>query len=539
MMGKNSAPAMEVFQYKILALSMGNVLALSAMAGIQGAGYLGICLAALVFLISFHSLWLSQMVARYIRGRNARGQYKSSLKFFRGAFSYALVTGVLLGALLIVGGNLLGHFLARDFLVGFCLIPTAVLFFFYSLSEVVIGYLRGMNVYVPVKIFYIVRLLAGFAGSVVGMKLLGGYGEKVARLKHNEAVTSVYSAFGALSGLSVGSIAGFILLVVFCLLLRREFRAMRVKDNARYLESALHGFQVMASLGMLQGFRYAITFAPLPLNYVLYVRLCKEDGNSAPWIKVGGYLFGEAVPVAMILAAVFLILNHKNFRQASGMWKNEAYASVREKVFAMLLGVVVLVLPPCLAVSTMAEPILKCLSGSAAKEGVNIFLYMGIGAALFVIEMIAYKLMELWNEIMYLYLAVLVSFGAQTAFAVVAFQMLEMDAVGILLGQIVQAAVFVVLFFARFARRLWFSGNQVRKLVMALIVAVAGGLVVLLIYQLIGRKLSAPLALAVSVIPGLLLYLAAVLLLRIVSEEEAEQMPGGGLFLWLSGLLGR
>lgn len=539
MMGKNNASATELFQYKMLILGMVNILVLSAMTGIQGAGYLGISLAALTFLISFHSLWLSSMVARYIRGRNARGQYKSSLKFFRGAFSYALVTGIVFCALLIAANNMLGRFLIRDFYIGFCLIPVALLFFVYSLSEVVSGYLRGMNCYFPVKVFYLVRQAAGFAGSIVLMKFLGGYGQKVARLKHNEAVTSVYSAFGALTGLLVGAIAGLIVLLVFCLLLKREFHAMRVKDNARYLESALHGFQVMASLGLLQGFRYAMTSSPLFLNYILYVRLIKSDGDSASWIKAGGYLFGGAVPIAVILAALFLILNHKNFRHISGFWKSEAYGSVREKVYSMLLGLFVFALPLCLAFSVMAEAILKCLAKSTAKEGVNIFMYMGIAAALILLEIMAYKLLELWSESVYLYLTVLVSFAAQTVFAVAAFKVFEMGTSGILYGVIIQAALFQILFFMRFARRLWFSGIQIKKLVMAFIVALAGALIVLLIYRLVGKNLSAAVAVAVSVIPGFLLYLAAVVLLRIVSDEEAEQMPGGGLFLWLNGVMRR
>lgn len=104
-MRKNSASATELFQYKMLFLGMVNLLALSVMSGLEGAGYLGISLAVLVFLVSFHSLWLSSMVARYIRGRNARGQYKSSLKFFRGALLYALVTGAAFCAFLILGSN--------------------------------------------------------------------------------------------------------------------------------------------------------------------------------------------------------------------------------------------------------------------------------------------------------------------------------------------------------------------------------------------------------------------------------------------------
>lgn len=538
-MKKNNALAVELFQYNMLLFGMLNLLVLSAMAGIQGAGYLGICLAMLVFLVSFHSLWLSSMVARYIRGRNARGQYKNSLKFFRGALAYALVTGAALCAFFMIGSNRLGIFLVRDIHIGLCFIPTAAIFLVYGLSEVVSGYLQGMNFHAPVKIFYLVRQATSFAGSIAGMKFLGEYGEKVALLKHNEAVASVYSAFGALLGLLAGYLTGLILLAVFCLMLRREFYTMRVKDNARYLESAFHGFQVMFSLGILQGFRCAMLFAPLPLNYILYVRLSMRDGDSTAWIRTGGFLFGEAVPLTALLLFFFIILNHRNYRQLAGHWKNEGYAQFREKVFAMYLSVMTLAVPVCLAVSVMAEPILKCLTKGAVKEGVTVFMYMGVAAVLLLLEIMAYKLMELWNETVYLYLTVLFSFGAQTVFAVFAFKTFELGAAGILIGVIVQAALFNIMFFVKFARRLRFSGNQIKKMVMALIIAFAGALILLLIYQFTGEKLPAPTALAVSVIPGFLLYLAAVTLLRIISNEEAEQMPGGGLFLRLNGLIRR
>lgn len=538
-MKKNSASSIELFQNKMLLLGMVNLLAISMMTGIQGSGYLGISLAVLVFLISFFCLWLSSMVMRYIRGRNARGQYKSSLKFFRGALAYALVTGAALCAFFVIGANRLGAFFVRDIHIGLCFIPVAAIFFVYILSEVVSGYLQGMNFHGLVKIVYFVRQVTGFAGSIAGVRLLGIYGEKVARLKHNEEVASVYSAFGALVGLFAGYLVGFILLIVFCLLLRREFHSMRVKDNARYQESAFHGFQVMLNLGILRGFRYAMLFAPLPLNYILYVRLNMRDGDSAAWIKTGGFLFGQAVPFTAVLLLLFFILDFRNFRQISGCWRSETYGQFREKVFALYLSMVSLGVPVCLAISVMAEPIIKCMTKSVMKEGVTIFLYMGVATALFLLEITAYKLMELWNETLYLYLTVLFSFGAQTVFAVLSFKVFELGVAGILLGVIVQAALFNCFFFIKFLRRLRFSGNQIKKLVMALIVAFAGALIMLLIYQLTGDNISAAIALAVSMIPGILLYLAAITLLRIISDEEAEEMPGGEIFLRLNGLIRR
>lgn len=538
-MKKISASAMELFKYKMLLLGMVNILVVSAMTGILGAGYLGISLAILLMFLSLHSLWLSGMVAKYVKGRNARGQYKSSLKFFRGALFYVLAAGGLLCAIFLLFHSQIGSFFIRDIHISICLIPVAVMFLIYGLSEVISGYLQGMNFHLPVKIFYLVRQITGFVGSVAGIKFLGEYGQKVAKLKHNEAITSVYSAFGSLLGMLAGGVTGLILLLVFCVMLRGEFHTMRGKDNARFQESAFHGFQVMFSLGILQGIRYAMLLAPLPLNYILYVRLCLRDGDSAPWIRIGGYLFGEAVPVMALLIVIFMILNHKNYRQLSGHWKNEAYGQFREKVFAMFFGVVTLALPVCAGMAVMAEPILKCFVKGASKEGIAIFLYTTIAAVLFLLEFMALRLMDLWNETLYLYLTVAASFVAQTVFSVLAFKVFDLKTAGIVLGMILQAVIILIMFFVRFAKRLRFSGIQLKKLVMGLILALAGAVVILLIYQLAGSKLSAGGAVAVSMIPGFLLYLAAVTLLRIVSDREAELMPGGKLFFLLNGLLHR
>jgi len=538
-MKKINSSAIDLFKYKMMVVGMINILVLSAMLGIQGAGYLGISLGMLFFLVSVHSFWLSAMVTRYIRSRNARNQYKSCRNFLKGSLLYALLTGALLCAALLLFSEPLGNFLIRDIHISICLAAIAAFLPVLGISAAISGYLQGMGYYMPVKLFYLVRQLACFAGSIAGMKFLGEYGEKVAKLKHNDAVSSVYGAFGSLLGMFAGAVTGLVLLLAFCLMLHGELHDMRRKDNARYQESPFSGFRVMLSFGLLQGARYAMLFSPLLLNYILYVRLCRKDGDSAPWIKTGGFLFGEAVPVMAALVLGFVVLNHRNYRQLAGHWKNEAYFQFRERAFAMLLGVAVLALPVCAGIAVMAEPILKCLTKGAAKEGTGILLYAAAGAVLLILETIVFKLLDLWNEAAYSCLAVIVSFGAQTAFAVAACKALDLGAMGILFGMLLQAALIILFFFVKFSRRLKISGNQLKKLIMAAIVALAGVLIMLLIYQFAGKKLSAGAAAAVSMIPGFLLYLAAVTALRIVGDKEAEYMPGGALFLRLNGILRR
>lgn len=538
-MKKMNSSAIELFKNKMLLVGMVNILVLSAMLGIQGAGYLGISLAVLVLLISFHSLWLSSLTARYVRGRNARNQQRSSRRFLKGVLLYVLSTGIVLGALLILASEQLSGFLFRDIHINICIMVVAVILLVHGVSEAVSGYLQGMGFYTPVKLFMFVKQAVIFAGSIAGMKFLEEYGEKVARLKHNEAVTSVYGAFGSLLGVLAGNVAGLLLLLVFCLLLRGELHSMRGKDNAKYQESSFQGFRVMFGPGLMQGVKYALLLSPLLVNYILYIRLCKKDGDSTSWIKTGGFLFGEVIPVMAVLVLGFTLLNHKNYRQLAGHWKNEAYAQFREKVYAMFLGIFVIALPVCAAVSVMAEPILKCMTKEASKEGSSILLYAGICAVFLIIEQTALKLTDIFNETWYLYLITAVCFGIQTAFAVTSFKVLDLGVSGILAGVILQAVLFCIFFFLKFSRRLKFTGAQLQKLVMALIVALGGVLMMLVIYLAVGKKLSAGMAVAVSMIPGFLLYLAAIVLLRIVSDRDAEHMPGGALFLWLNGLLHR
>ena len=138
-MKKLSSSAIDLFKYKMLIVGMINILILSAMLGIQGAGYLGISLAILVFLVSFHSLWLSAMVKKYVRGRNARNQYKSSRRFLEGALLYVISTSAVLCAVFILFSNQLGSFLIRVIHISICLMAIVVFLPVLGIPEAISG----------------------------------------------------------------------------------------------------------------------------------------------------------------------------------------------------------------------------------------------------------------------------------------------------------------------------------------------------------------------------------------------------------------
>lgn len=529
----------DMFGYKMLMLGMANVLVLSAMLGIQGAGYLGISLAFLALGLSIHSAWLSGAVAKYVRRRKVRNQYKSSESFLKGALLYAVATGAIWCALLLCFGSFLGRILVRDNHIGICIMAIAPILLLYAVSEAISGYLKGLGVFRPVKIFLLVRQVAIFAGSIVGMRLLGGYGEKVAKLLHNDAVTCVYGAFGALLGVLAGCAAGLIVLLVFFLLLLGELRRMKEKDISRYQETAFHAFQTVFLTGIFQGLKKGVFLSPLLLNYILYVRICKKDVDSAAWIKTGGFLFGETLPVMALFILGFSILNYKNHRQLTFHLKSEAYGELRERISAMLLGAFALALPVCTACAVLSEPLLRLLTKEAASDGAKWLFWGCIAAFCVIFESIMVKLLQLWNETLYSMLALLVSFGAQSVFAAALFGSTDVGASGILYGVILQTLLFTAFAFVKLWRRMRLTGYFVKKLIMCGIVALSGTLIILLIYQFAGQNLPPAVALPVCVIPGFLLYLAALGLLGLIDGGEAAFMPGGALFLQINRILHR
>lgn len=538
-MKKKGSVAIENLKYKMLMVSMVNILVVSSMLGIQGAGYFGISLALLVVCTSLHSAWLSALVSKYVRGRNVRSQYRSSEKILRGALIYALLSGIIWTTLLILFGNKLGEILVKDVHIGFCFMLIGPVLLTYGLEEALSGYFRGAGMYQPVIISMCIRQASFFAGSIFGLKAMSGYGEKIAGLLHNEAITCVYGAFGALIGLFAGNLIGLIVLAVFRGLLHGEFRRLQDQDNARYRETTFHGFRAILGAGFFQGIRWLLLTAALPVNYVLYVRLCKTDVDSTAWIKTGGFLFGTAVPVMLILVLGFAAFNNRNYRQLVQNLKSEAYGQFQEKFSAILLSVFALLLPVCGAAAVLAGPVLKLILKSTAKEGSSLIAFACAAAVLMTLEIIAVKLMQMRNETIYSLLALLAGFAAQTVLMAVLFKTTDIGTNGLFIGVIFETVIVTVLFFMKYRRRLRFSAYFIKKSVMIGILALSCVLIMLLIDSFAGKNLPALTALLVSAVPGFLLYFGVIAFMPLISRGEAEAMPGGGLILQLKRLLRR
>ena len=124
-MKKMSSSAIDLLKYKMMIVGMVNILVLSSMLGIQGAGYLGISLALFAVLVSFHSLWLSSTVTKYVRGRNARNQYRNSRQFIKGALIYVIITSIVICAVLVLFSDQIGKFHILYFCLGVKTIPAA------------------------------------------------------------------------------------------------------------------------------------------------------------------------------------------------------------------------------------------------------------------------------------------------------------------------------------------------------------------------------------------------------------------------------
>lgn len=174
-------------------------------------------------------------VARFYRMRETKGQYKNAGMVLKAAIGYAVGTG-LLGCVLLLtlSGLITGKLLllpeARGVLRMF-----AFLFLLNAGCGVLLGYMQGIRLVVPVMIFTVLKELFGFLFAVLfGMKL-HDYGIKVSALLHSGKYASLYGAEGAVTGLLLAMLFAMGFLAFVCILVCRRQKEKRT-DGMRKSE---------------------------------------------------------------------------------------------------------------------------------------------------------------------------------------------------------------------------------------------------------------------------------------------------------------
>lgn len=282
-----------------------NLLVLSNLIGEHGVGYLAAAIEVYILCLVLTSYTMPEAMAKLIRIRMQKGQYKNAIKVFQCALILGVIYSLIGGAVLYlfadaIMGNLLGTAYAAFTLKIF--IPAFIVFSFIQAFR---GYFQGIGSVVPTIISKIMEAIIILGTSLIFCYLLIDYGKKVADLTTNKEFIYSYGSVGVAVSFFIAMM--FLLLFLFFIYQtnKRGIRA-NVKETSRAIESYSGiGYSILASM---------LPFIIIELIYripvVLGMMLFKNDQLTDGAILTGNYgaFYGKYKAIVFLFVMIIQLL---------------------------------------------------------------------------------------------------------------------------------------------------------------------------------------------------------------------------------------
>ena len=522
-------------QFGILGKILGFVVAimLVRLIGDLGMAYFAAALEVYILLQMLFIAGIPDCMARLIRSRMMKGQYKNAGKVTKVALIYCLVIGI-------VGSLFL--FLSADSLMGLCKLPEAALtlkilaaaFFLQSLCAMMQGYFQGMGTAMPSMIFGIIKQIFCLSFSLLFAHMMHDYGEKVTALLHNEKFAGMYGASGAAIGFPCALLLSFCFL--FAIYISAERRARRRnRDGMRLTEDGIEVLRILlVSLIPMSGILF---FFRLPVMAGMVFYQNKVQGDLAAFSAYGAY-YGRYLTLVGLFSvlALFAVAGVEN-RVLYSVRKEES-KNARSYLAGGMQALFLLSACFAMFLLVLAPGMQQLFFGKNAGEQAVGYLRSGFAVVLFLPMGIYFAdVLTGIGRIKTVLLNTRVSFILFLLAANIGLQALEGNILALVYAMLVFTAANCLLngFFLLQALRC--SPKWLTLLVLPAAAAFVSGICIFLLNKVIAPAVGDALSTLFCILLGGVVYLILLFVLRCIREEDLDVLPGGSVLQKIGILL--
>lgn len=286
-------------------LGLVGLLALGNLLEDNGIAYIAAAYECFSFLWILIGRCSSDAMAKMLRGRNSKGQYKNIAKVKHRLMGIRIFMGIFGAILLSVCGFVLidkAFYMQNGAFLAVLLAPA---FLLRNINAGVLGFFQGEGAELPTSVSSVLRVIftIGF-GFLFGI-LLKSYGVKVSALRLQKDFTGMYASFGLAIALSVAELFVFIFLIVIYKGSSHNTRAGA--DSGRAVDSITGLIRILYS--NMAGMILIMLFRELPvwLGLLFFRRNTASALSTVPdeAITLYGTYYGKYL-VLMIIAILFI-----------------------------------------------------------------------------------------------------------------------------------------------------------------------------------------------------------------------------------------
>lgn len=511
-------------------LALARQIPLTNAIGDDGNAYFAAAYEICMLFVIVASYWLPEAVADMVKARTAREQFKNAGRVLKAAL---LCSGFLClagGAVMILGAEALAEGVMAEPLSMYALRAFAPVLFLMTVTGVLRGWFEGLGTGMPSALSSLLEQMILWITVLVGAGMLTGYGADVGRLLKNEHFKAAYGSMGAAAGVSAGLLSGLLFLLFVFAVYRKVLRRQAQKDQTRSTEKYGQMITILVRTAAPLIVPVLLYFLGHLTEQALFNRYMADNGmeelRSVQW----GVYFGK-YRILTRLPFVFAIGTGLSFCSGirNAVLKSE-YKQAKERTQTALHLIVFLAVPWVVSLGVLGKPIVGLLYDGDSALGASLltagsFIVLFLAAAVLtsrILQEIDKSRNVIWNS--------LAAFAVQIAAFVLFLQYLDLKVYAAVYAEMLGAFVLSVLNIWTLCRLFHYRQEWIRTFAIPLGAAAASGVAQYLLF--IGfSNLIGNLAVIPVLFIGGLLYLAAVLALRGISERELSRVPFGKILV--------
>lgn len=490
--------------------------------GYNGITYIAVALEVYGIFYAAVSGGVSEALGKFLKKRNAKGQYR----YVSGMRRYVLLSQAVLGAAgtaftLVLAGRIAEKIFQIQYSTSILMVMAPAIFL-RAVSESLSGCCRGEGAELPAAASGILRQLLLLVFGMLFCRLLGSYGDKVSHLLVQENFASMYSGVGIAMAVTLSELFTALFLLLICGFVRRSQNRTAwdgMKTRASFADSVM---AVWSGRNAQAGTQLVLMLS-LAFGLILCGRSAENGGLAEDY---GTYLAGYGTVCGFFAGVVIFLLIPVCGKAAVKMRREEhRYARMALQSGIHIGAVHSFFFAAFLAV--MAEQAGAAFCGEQAGMAAKMFRGGSVAIVFAVFAYYFSRMMLLIGKKYIVLGAAALGAALFTGFSAVFLRVGKAGVLSLVYAGLLGGGAFCLVTGALLYRQLRLRTDWLQTLAVPAGLACATGFVGMLLGRLFTPHLGDAVAALVCFVLMSALYWTALLLFRNFTEQELELVPGG------------
>ncbi len=503
--------------------------------GDAGNGFYGYAYQIYAMALMVSSLSLPTAVSKLVSARLAAGQMRNSVRVFRCSMLFAAVVGTAITAAVFFGADAISVYAMKSPLSVYALQMLAPGLFLVAVMAVIRGYFQGLGSMMPTAVSQIIEQLIRAVISIAGAGIFVDMGTRAGEKAGEELLGPAYGAAGATLGTVLGALIALAFLLFVVWAYRGQMNRQYRTDRSGKEDSYRHILKVLVLTAVPILFSTAIYNINQILDLTIFNHIMDAQGYvEEEYMALQGIYSGKYDTLVNVPLSIPWALCSSVVPSLTAAVATRSRKLVHQKIDQTLRLTMVITIPCGVGFLVLASPLMVLLYNDAGKTPAYLLMLGSVVVVLYAWASISNSILHGLNHISSPAKNACIALAVHLIAFVLMMTAFKMNVYALAAGNIVFAACMCWLNQRKVHKVCGFRMNIMDTFIKPLIASAVMGIVSYAVHLALdlfvgGRWIPT----MIAIFTAMLVYVAVVLKIGTLSEEDIEALPMGARLLRL------